>query len=571
MVAAIGTGTWTALNGDVVGYSRLVADDVERTSAALEAYREIVYRGVQGASGVVANFVGDNFMAVFPDTRSAMQTAIAITTTIEERNHGLPAHQKVRFRMGLDLGPITESEGNHHGEALNVAARIQAMAPAGGISVSGAVYRELDEPALRFQPRGVHRLKNILEPVEVYDFADLPADGDRDVTPSVLSLEPPTVAVLPIHTEGVDPSLLPLAEVIRTDLLHGLGSIPDLHVMDAQMAVDARAEGRARYLLESGLHQFGDNVQVYGVVFDVTTMNVVTSHKHVVPTAEVMAASDRLAAGLARDLEVELIVGAPAGLYAELDDPASIQMIYQGWYHLRSGTRNGWEQALALFLRVADTHPAHMYGKALAAYALWSGVDNGWADPAPTLTRAEDLAREADATGDPTGMAKAVIAAIRMTQGQSGEALELLADLEIQRPTCDVTYALEGSVKRYLGEWEEAVDLMDVAMRLTGINKPWYPTVKACSFFIGQRLELAAAMAESVIEHQPGNVEALLVLAAAQVELGLTRRAQATAALVRAEVPTLDVDRWLDRSPYADPAIVDRWRADLAVLGLVTP
>ena len=76
-------------------------------------------------------------------------------------------------------------------------------------------------------------------------------------------------------------------------------------------------------------------------------------------------------------------------------------------------------------------------------------------------------------------------------------------------------------------------------------------------------------MAESVLEYQPNNVEALLVLAAAQVELGLNRRAEATATIVRERFPSLDVEVWLNRNPYQDHELMNRWKSDLATVGLV--
>ena len=145
----------------------------------------------------------------------------------------------------------------------------------------------------------------------------------------------------------------------------------------------------------------------------------------------------------------------------------------------------------------------------------------------------------------------------------------MVEEAEVLRPSCDVTYGLEGSVRRYLGEWEKAVDLTDKAMRLTGVNKPWYPTVKACSLLMGGRVEEAATMAEMVLEHQPRNLEALLVLTAAQVELGLDRRARATAGLLRERYPTVNIAAWLDGSPYQDRDVVERWRDDLISAGAI--
>ena len=132
-----------------------------------------------------------------------------------------------------------------------------------------------------------------------------------------------------------------------------------------------------------------------------------------------------------------------------------------------------------------------------------------------------------------------------------------------------MTYGLLGSLDRYLGKWRESVEQLDLAMRLTAVNKPWYPTVKSCSLLIGERPEQAAALAESVLEYQPRNLEALLVLASAQVELGLRRRAAATAESIRDQFADLDVAEWLTRQPYQDAGVVQHWSANLATLGLV--
>ena len=560
-----------ALNADVVGYSRLIADDFETTTATMTEYHALVDSRLAAEGGTLANFVGDSFMAVFDDAPSAIQAAIGLTTELEERNASTPESSKVQFRMGLDMGDVGASGGKYHGDALNIAARIQAIAHPGGISVSGRVYRALDEPALRFRPVGRQKLKNIPEQIDVYDFSDLPSGGQVATGRSSLSLEIPTMAVLPIHAESAEDSVRAVSAIIRRDLLHRLAGVPLLQVIDAPPDVGAdHPAAMARYMLETGVQQAGTQVQVYAVVFDVTTMNVVKSHKWTVATDEVLALSDQITEDVLRSVEVELVVGAPAGLYADLGDPQSIEKVYLGWYNLRSDTREGWTRALELFGEVAAEHPDMAYGSVLTAYSMWIGASNEWVpDPAATLTEAGAIARQAAALGDPTGMAQAVQAAVFLSQGDVDQAIKAMEDLEIVRPTCDITYGLEGSVRRYLGEWEKAVELIDVAMRLTGINKPWYPTVKAVALFIGERLEEAAAIAEAVLEHQPNNLEALLVLAAAQKELGLDRRAEATAQTIRERFPAVDAEAWLERHPYQRRETVERWKFDLASAGAI--
>jgi adenylate cyclase len=560
--------TMVALNADVVGYSRLLADDYESTTATLAEYRHLVDDTVEQRGGKLANFVGDSFMAVFDSVDDAIGAAIDISREVENANAESPPEGRVRFRMGLDQGEVGITDGGYHGDALNVAARIQAIARPGGISVSGDVYRALDEPALRFRPLGRQALKNIPEHVDVYEFTDLPSDETSERTS--LALETPTVAVLPIHTEMTEPQVASAAEAIRRDVIHRLADVPELKVVDAGSEPRGSSAATPRYMLESGAHQLGDQVRVYFSLLDVTTMNIVKGHKWDSHSSNLFSLGDQIADEVARDIEVELIVGEPAGLYAELEDPDAIEHVYLGWHHLRAGTQEGWAKAVELFGKVAESHPDQTYGHVLVAFALWMGASNGWApDTSAALAEAREAARRSLELGDPTGMAMTVEAAILIEEGKADEALEAMEGLEIIRPTCDVTYGLEGSVRRYLGEWEKAVELTDVAMRLTGINKPWYPTVKACSLFVGGKMDEAASIAEMVLQHQPNNLEALLVLTAAQSEMGLERRARATADLIRERFPSVDVESWLENSPYQRREIIDRWKGDLASAGVI--
>jgi len=561
------------LNADIADYSRLLSDDFESTTATMDAYRRLVDAEIAKNGGTLLDFVGDNFMAAFEEARPAVQTAIAIAAEIERANADTPGPRQLRFRMGIDLGDVVVTGGRYFGDALNIASRIQAIASPGGICVSGRVYRALDEPALRFRPIGPQRLKNIPEEVAVYEFADLP--GDRAVTTrrKSLSLEAPTVAVLPVHIETADESVGATAGILRGDLIHRLARVPQLKVIDAKTEIGReRGLAAARYMIESGVHQFKDKVRVYATLFEVSTMNVVKSYKWTVSEGDLFAISDRFSDDVARSIEIELIIGEPAGLYSELEDPEAIEKVYLGWYHLRSDTREGWSRAIEFFGQVMQSHPDQPYGHVLSAYANWIGAANEWVrDPDKTLLKAREQAQAGLDTGDPTGMARAVEAAILMSEGRQDEALAVVERLGIIRPTCDVTYGLEGSVRRYMGQWEKAIDLLDVAMRLTGVNKPWYPTVKACSLFMGGRIEQAASIAEMVLEHQPHNLEALLVLTAAQVELGMDRRAKATAEIIRGRFPAVDVQAWLDKSPYRTKELVERWKKDLASAGAIEP
>jgi class 3 adenylate cyclase/TolB-like protein len=559
-----------ALNADIVGYSRLIADDPDGTTAQVSEARSLVDEHVAAAGGELSQFVGDNFMALFDDATSAMKAAISISSELERRNADVDEQRQVRFRMGIEEGDITETVGNAHGDALNVAARIQAIARPGGVSVSGTVYKGLDEPALRFKALGPQRFKNIPEAIDVFEFNDLPSDAPAGGPAFDLALEIPVVAVLPVLNDATDPQVATAADIIRSDIIHGLAALPELTVVDARDETPGGHDaGSSRYMLESGVNQLGDHVRIHATLFDVSTMNVVKARKWTTTPTEMLGLSEEIASEITHTVEIELVVGQPAGLYAELGDPDAIERIYLGWYHLRQDTPDGFERARELFGSVAESHPQQPFGHVLSAYATWIGQASGWIDRQTALDAAWEHAQRGREAGDPTGMAAMTQAAVLMTRGDTDGALQLMDGMEIIRPTCDVTYGLEGSLRRYLGEWETAVDLMDRAMRLTGVNKPWYPTVKACSLLVGGRPEQAASIAQAVLDHQPNNLEALIVLAASQAEMGLDRRARATAATIKDRFPAVDVEAWLDGNPYQDRELVDRWKGELLEIGAI--
>lgn len=537
----------------------------------MRSYRELVERRVGEAEGTIVDFAGDSFMAVFPRVAEAMGAAIEIATEVENRNSGNPEHRRLVFRMGLDLGEVVIADGQYFGDALNIASRIQALARPGGINVTGRVYTALDEPALRFSAIGRKNLKNIPEGVEVFEFADLPSSGSDYLTRVGVALESPTVAILPIHTGGLDDSLLAVADTVRADLIHRLARNPNLTVVDAKEAKSGeRAGGRARYMIETGMNQVGDRVRIYANLFDVVSMNIVKSHKWTGHGDDLFEASERLADAMGTDIEVDLIVGAPAGLYAALDDPKAIEHIQLGWFHLNNGNPDGWARAVDHFSELIDAHPDEPYGFVLLAFSMWIGAANGFAaDPEKAFDEALSLARSGAERVDPTGMARMVEAAVLMSRGDSEGAAAAIEDVQIERPTCDTTFGLEGSVRRYLGQWDRAADLEDQAMRLAGANKLWYPTVKSACLFMGGRVEQAMSMAQMVVEQQPNNLEALLFLAAAQARLGLDRRAGATADRIREHFPDLDVGEWIDQNPYQTPESVARWKDDLVAAGVL--
>jgi len=118
---------------DVVGYSRLMHADEEATVKTLSEYREIMNGFIVRHEGRVLDMVGDSALAEFGSAVEAVRCAIAIQEEIATRNVELPDDRKLRFRIGINVGDVLVKDGTLYGDGVNVAARLEGLAEAGGV------------------------------------------------------------------------------------------------------------------------------------------------------------------------------------------------------------------------------------------------------------------------------------------------------------------------------------------------------------------------------------------------------------------------------------------------------
>ena len=157
-----------ALHGDVVGYGRLTADNEIETHNTLQVLRRVIDRVTVDHSGTLASFVGDEFLAVFTDASSAVSAALEIQRGIGVENRALPAGRNMRFRLGIHTGLVSHAGDRWWGDAINIAARLQALAEPGGINISREALDQAGEVPVQIESLGPTRLKNIPEQVTIF-------------------------------------------------------------------------------------------------------------------------------------------------------------------------------------------------------------------------------------------------------------------------------------------------------------------------------------------------------------------------------------------------------------------
>ena len=166
------------LAADVVGYSRLMGKDEEGTLARLKAYRQFIDTEIADHEGRIFGSAGDSVIAEFASPVEAVRCATQIQLELEKRNTELAQPDRMHFRIGVNLGDIIVDGNNLMGDGVNIAARLEALAPSGGICISQSVHAQVcDRLPLEYLDLGDHRVKNIARPIHVYRVV-LATEGD---------------------------------------------------------------------------------------------------------------------------------------------------------------------------------------------------------------------------------------------------------------------------------------------------------------------------------------------------------------------------------------------------------
>jgi adenylate cyclase len=157
------------LSADVQGYSRLMGEAEEATLRTLTSHRHVIDAQIAHHRGRIVGTAGDSVLAEFASVVAAVQCAVVIQQTLKAENAQLLAARQMEFRIGINLGEVMVEGDQIYGEGVNIAARLEALAEAGGICLSGSVHEQVKHKlALHYEDLGEQAVKNIAEPVRVW-------------------------------------------------------------------------------------------------------------------------------------------------------------------------------------------------------------------------------------------------------------------------------------------------------------------------------------------------------------------------------------------------------------------
>jgi adenylate cyclase len=493
------------LAADVAGYSRLMGADEEGTLERLKALRrELVDPKIAEHRGRIVKTTGDGVLVEFASVVDAVRCAVEVQQAMPERNTDVAADNRIELRIGINLGDVIVEGDDLYGDGVNIAARIEALADAGGVFVSNTVHDQVrDRLPFVFEDLGEQQVKNIARPVRVYSLsagavAALPrvavtADTGEPLTAPQAPLL--SIVVLPFANLSNDPKQEYFADGITEDLTTDLSRIADSFVISRNTAftykgkrVDVRQLGRelaVRYVLEGSVRRTGDQVRVNVQLIDAGSGAHLWADRFDTIRADLDQAQDEITGRLAHTLNRELVVAAVGRIERQRKiNPDARDLVMRGWawWH-RPTTISARQEARRAFDKALAMDPESVDATIGLAATITQILVEGWSgsfDQDQAL--AERLLRGVLERDAHHPMARAQMGLLRRVQNRLSEAqAEVEMAIGLDRNN-ELALKQLGQILLFQGEPLAAIPHLEKAIRLN----PRGPNLWSIQWPLGQ-------------------------------------------------------------------------------------
>jgi adenylate cyclase len=525
-------------SADVVAYSRLMEDNEETTIQTLNIYRNSMSTLIQQHGGRVVDTAGDNLMAEFSSIINAVKCAVEIQKEMRKRNAVLPENRRMLFRVGVNLGDIVEENDRIYGDGVNIAARLEGLAEAGGICISRTAFNHVkNKLELGYEYLGEHSVKNISGPVHVYRVLMEPESagkviGEKRKKPASSEEmtfplpEKPSIAVLPFDNMSPDTEQDYFSDGLTDHIIFALSKVNDLIVIARNSTFTYKGkpvkvqqvaeEMGVRYVLEGGVQKAEDKLRITVQLIDALKGYHLWSESYDRKAKDIFALQDEITMKVVKAMRVKLTSGEQA------------RMVTKGTENLKAYLKYlEAAEPLYLYTKEANARAKQLLEEAIAldpefsnAYSVlgnchWFDVFLGWTkSPPKSIKKAFELAQKALSLDDSLAQPNEIISRIYILQKKYEDAIsEAQLGVEKEPNGCWIVWNL-GWVLRSAGRPEEGIQWMEKSTRLNPIpNNAIFDTMGR-AYFLAGRYEEAVARYKMAIKLNPDYRDAHVGLAA---------------------------------------------------------
>jgi adenylate cyclase len=618
------------LSADVAGYSRLMGEDEAGTLRTLNTYKEVMGSLIQQYRGRVVGTAGDSVLAEFASVVDAVQCAVEIQQVLRAKNALLPANRRMEFRIGINLGDVIEEGDSIYGDGVNIAARLEGLAEAGGICISGSAYEQIENKLpLRYDYLGEHAVKNIAKPVRVYRAKIEPEAAAPAVTQQKkavsgqwkkaalalgiilvagiaaltiwhLFLQPspprvevaskermafplpdkPSIAVLPFVNMSEDAKQEFFSDGITEEIITALSKIPRLLVIARNSTFTYKGkpvkikqvseELGVRYVLEGSVRKSGDKVRITAQLIDAITGNHLWAERYDRDLKDIFALQDEITLKIIQALQVKLAAGEQARVTGKGTEnlTAYLKALQANEQFLRMN-KQGSTMAKQLAREAIALDPK--YARPYTVIALSHMLDLYFRfseSPEESMKLAVDAAQKALALDDSDSLTHSCFSALYIMQRQHDKAIASAERALELSPSGVRALSSFGTALIYACRFSEAVQYFEQAIRLD----PFPPSSLFRNLGVAYRgigrYEDAIVQYKKALKLEPDDLFIHLGLAHTYIKLGREKEAQAEAAEVLRIYPKFSLEHYAKTLPLKDQSFSDDYIACLRKAGL---
>jgi adenylate cyclase len=604
-----------------------MGEDEEWTLRTLNTYKQVMRSLIQQYRGRVVNAPGDNVLAEFASVVDAVQCAVEIQQVLRARNALLPENRRMEFRIGINLGDVIEEGDSIYGDGVNIAARLEGLAEAGGICISESAYQQIENKLpLKYEYLGEHEVKNIAKPVRVYR-AQIESGGPSHakvktkvgsknrkyltivavviVIIAVAALwqfvwrpsHPPvkvaskekmafplpdkaSIAVLPFVNMSEDPKQEYFSDGITEEIITALSKTPRIFVIarnstftykgKAVRVKQVAEELGVRYVLEGSVRKSENHVRVTAQLIDALTGKHLWAERYDRDLKELFAIQDEFTLEIIRALQVSLTEGEQARVIGRSTKnlQAYLKALEASVQFARMDKQGSMKaKQLAKEAIALDPNYAYPYSTLSTAYLLdlWFDFSES---PKESMRLAVEAAQKALAldASDPqthTGMGYLYI-----MQREYDKAIASAERAVALNPGGARSLFALAMAMYYSCKFNEAVAFMEQAIRLDPFpSSIGFRNLGAAYRGVG-RYEESVKQCKKAIELSPNDLFAHLNLAITYTKLGREAEAKAEAAEVLRIHPKFSLDNYAKVHPLKCQSVLDDNIACLRKAGL---
>jgi adenylate cyclase len=570
------------LSADVKGYSRLMSEDEVETIRTLNAHKEAMANLIQQHHGRVVDSPGDNVLAEFGSVVDVVECAVEIQKELKTRNAQLPENRQMEFRIGINLGDVIEEGEKIFGDGVNIAARMEGLADAGGICISGSVYDQVENKLnLEYEFLGEQSVKNITKPVRAYSVKMEHGTWQQKTAKESTLPDKPSIAVLPFTNISEDPGQEYFSDGITEEIITSLSKVSGLIVIARNSTFTYKGkpikvqqvgqELGVQYVLEGSVRKAGDRVRITAQLIDAKTGHHLWAERYDRHLTDIFAVQDEITVNIVRAMQVKLTEGEQACEWLKhgSSNIEAYEKGMKGMEYFRFFSPEGNVRARQLFEECISLDPDYPGPHVMLGWTHLTDVMNGWSkSPEESIVRSLEYAEKAISIDDSQADAYALLGNVYLFQRQFDRAIEEGERAIVLNPNGADYHVWLAMILNSAGRPGDAVELVKKAIRLNPFPPNWYFLSLGNVFFIMGQYEEAAEAYQRAIQRSPDFLLVRIGLAASFGALGREKDARAAAIEVLRIDPKFTLERFAHGLLYKDQTDADRYIDALRKAGL---